>query len=128
MSLGQRRHPLSPLTSNARTEGAWNEEEEEELVACTLSVTGAFKINLTLASLVSREQIFTQDRGEGVVWRSYQAVGLMCLSTLDLAWHFEKSIFLRPHSGQRCRVRRAHSHGEGRISKSAMIADCVLAV
>lgn len=46
----------------------------------------------------------------------------MWLSTLDLAWHFEKSIFLRPHSGQRCRVSRAHNHGEGGISKSTMIA------
>lgn len=44
--------------------GGWNEEEEEEAVGSlhTLSVTGwAFKI-LTLASLVSREQILTQDR------------------------------------------------------------------
>lgn len=69
MSLGQRRSSLSlemPGPPEVGARGSWNEEEEEEEAVGslhTLSVTGwAFQDKLTLASLVSREQILTQDR------------------------------------------------------------------
>lgn len=54
--------------------GAWNEEEEEELVACTLSVTGAFKINLLwqVWCLESKYLLRTEVRGrkDGQSWGS----------------------------------------------------------
>jgi len=66
VSLGQRRQPA--LTFNQEMpglRGAWNEEEEEELVACTLSVTGAFKINLLwqVWCLESKYLLRTEARG-----------------------------------------------------------------
>lgn len=62
----------------------------------------------------------------GAVQRSSQVVGLMWMSTLDLAWHFAKSIFSRHCSGRGAGSDRHTAVGRGHFQEYLAFLLCYL--
>lgn len=86
--LGGRRGSLSLL--NEWPTGSWNEEEEAKAL---YAVRGAFKINIPWQVCCLESNYLFGAEARGVLQRLHQAVGLLCISTLDLARHSNSQYF-----------------------------------